>query len=324
MYDTQESQDTQQFEVPAVAVSHHQINPDAIIARPRSEEWLEERRNYLGSTDVSAILGLNPYVTPRLVYLDKKGLIPPKEMNQAMAHGLNLEEYVGKCYARTTGYKIRRSKLYRHKDFPYFAANPDYEVLSIRPRRLLECKTAGYFAGQVFGDLQDQVPDQYLIQCSWQMFVTGREFVDLATLIGGQDFRIYTIPRDEELIGMIAEQAYSWWNTYILSECPPPISGEKGDTEYLNSEYPQHYDNTLYAGPDLDDICLKLRDVSEQVSSLSKEQDRLKNSVKEYMKDSSKLEFSAGSITWKTNEKGVRVFKPNFSKSTSSAGKVVA
>ena len=35
------------------------------------QEWLRERKNYLGGTDLSAICSLNPYRTALDVYLDK-------------------------------------------------------------------------------------------------------------------------------------------------------------------------------------------------------------------------------------------------------------
>ena len=35
------------------------------------QEWLRERKNYLGGSDLGAIAGLNPYRTALDVYLDK-------------------------------------------------------------------------------------------------------------------------------------------------------------------------------------------------------------------------------------------------------------
>lgn len=304
----------QDRELPQVPVTSYMIDPEALLRRKQSEEWLEERSSYLGATDVAAIVGVHPYKTPLGVFREKKGLEPPLKMNQPMAHGCNLELYVAQCYSRITGRKLHKSRFYRDKKIPYFAANPDYEVRGERPLRLVECKTAGFFAGQIFGENIDSIPDQYLIQCMWQLAITKRQVCDLAVLIGGQDFRIYTIERDEELIKMLKSQADNWWKTYILSDCPPPITGEKPDSEYVKNEYPTSCDNILYAGPDLDDICLELKKAREVAKAAATEEERLTNIVKLAMGSSGELQFSGGKITWKTNGNGSRRFCCYFSK----------
>ena len=182
-------------------------DPTKLQFRARSLSWIEERSTYLGGSDIAAIMGLDPYRTALGVYQEKKGLSSPLQINEPMVHGQNLELYVARCYRALTGRQIHKSHLYRHKDFPHLAVNPGYEIRSERPLRLLECRTTGYFAGQVFGQEGDGVPERYLVQCMWQLAITRRQVCDLAVLIGGQDFRIYTIERDEELITALIERA---------------------------------------------------------------------------------------------------------------------
>lgn len=289
------------------------IDPAAMQLRGPSQDWVDERCTYLGATDVAAIMRLHPYITPLNVYQDKKGLAPQLAMNQAMVHGQNLELYVARLYSKCTGRKLHKSKLYRDKRFPHFACNPDYEIRGERPLRLLECKTAGYWGGQIFGEQGDAVPDQYLIQCMWQLAITGRQVCNLGVLIGGQDFRIYTIERDEDVIRELRAKADEWWQTYILSDCPPPLTGDKPDTQWVKDEYPSSVDgNVLYAPPVIDDMCIELRTVREGVKALSSEQARLENEIKHYMKEAAVLESSAGQITWKSSKSGSRSFCCKF------------
>ena len=58
------------------------------------EEWLESRRHGIGGSDASAILGLNPYVSPLKVYADKIGKGKTEETNEAMRQGTDFEQYV--------------------------------------------------------------------------------------------------------------------------------------------------------------------------------------------------------------------------------------
>ena len=45
----------------------------------------------------------------------------------------------------------------------------------------------------------DEIPDYYMTQVQHYLAVTGVKTADVAVLIGGNDFRIYTIEADEEL-----------------------------------------------------------------------------------------------------------------------------
>ncbi len=55
------------------------------------EEWLEERRKSIGGSDAAALVGMNPYVTPYMLWADKTGRLPPKEDNEAMRQGRDLK-----------------------------------------------------------------------------------------------------------------------------------------------------------------------------------------------------------------------------------------
>jgi predicted phage-related endonuclease len=230
-----------------------------------------------------------------------------------MVHGQNLELYVAQCYSRLTGRKLHKSRFCRDKHVPYFAVNPDYETRGERPVRLVECKTAGAFMKDEWGEEGDAVPDQYLLQCMWQLAITGKQIVDLAVLIGGQDLRIYTIERDEDLIAHIRSEAMNWWETYMLSQTPPPISGMKPDTEYVNSEFSNSIEQVVYADPELDDLCIALRDARLAVNQADEYKTKLENDIKLRMKEASVLESSVGKITWKnTANGGSRRFVPKF------------
>ena len=56
------------------------------------EDWLAERRNSLGGSDMGAVLGLNRWSSPYSVWAEKTGRLPPKEDSEAMRQGRNLEE----------------------------------------------------------------------------------------------------------------------------------------------------------------------------------------------------------------------------------------
>ncbi len=182
----------------------------------------------------------------------------------------NLELYVARCYRAETGRQIHRSRLYRHRDFPHLAVNPGYEIRGERPLRLLECKTTGYFAGQIFGQPGEVVPEQDPRAVHGQLAITRRLVCDLAVLIGGQDFRIYTIERDEELITALIERAHKFWCDFVLAGCPPPLTGREPDCHWVKDQHPASTEEVIYASPEMDELCKALREVSEGVKALGR------------------------------------------------------
>lgn len=66
-------------------------------------EWLMHRKNAVGGSDASTVVGLNPYSSVYELWADKLGRIPPKEENEAMRIGHDLEEYVAKRFTEATG-----------------------------------------------------------------------------------------------------------------------------------------------------------------------------------------------------------------------------
>ena len=65
------------------------------IIRPKNrEEWLEVRKNGIGSSEVATIVGLNPWQTPYQLWRIKTGQDAPKNENFAMKAGHYLEDAV--------------------------------------------------------------------------------------------------------------------------------------------------------------------------------------------------------------------------------------
>ncbi len=63
--------------------------------------------------------------------------------------------------------------------------------------------------------------------------ITGAPFCTVAALVGADDLRLYTVPRDEEIIGMIRDKAIQWWEAYVVAEVPPPMKSAKDASRML-------------------------------------------------------------------------------------------
>jgi len=262
------------------------------------EEWLDIRRRGIGGSDVGAILGLNKYRTPLDVYFEKRGEVEPEDLsdNDAVHFGIVLEDVIAAEYERRTGRKVRRNnRVLQHPKYPWMLANLDREVVG--RERILECKTAGaYMAGGWGESGTDQVPESYLLQCMHYLAVTGRQVADLAVLIGGRDFRIYEIRRDEELIQMLIEREAEFWARVERGDPPAPLL-----LQDVSKLFPRHTpDKEVEATPDVLALLQGLRDRKDTIKRLKEEAERLQMKISEAMGDAERLVHEGMTLaTWK-------------------------
>ena len=196
----------------------------AVLALPETEsraDWLAQRRTGIGGSDVAAILGLSKWRTPLDVYLRKRGEGSEQPDNPAMYWGRALEPVVLAAYADETGHDVRRpEKIIVHPTIPYLIASLD--GFTDEPR-IVEVKTAR--SGNGWGEPGSaDVPDDYALQVQHYMAVTGFPVADIPVLIGGSDFRIYTVPADVELQAAMIERCAEFWQRVMDGNPPDPVS----------------------------------------------------------------------------------------------------
>lgn len=184
-------------------------------------EWLAQRRTGIGGSDAAAVLGMSKWKTPLSVWLDKTGHDTTTTESEPMRWGTLLEPVVRQEYAERSGNEVRQpDTILRHPTHPFMLANIDGVTSS---GRLVEIKTARTAEGWGVPGT-DEVPEDYLIQVQHYMAVTALPVADIAVLIGGSDFRIYTVPSDAELQGMMIDLEREFWTSVERNEPPPPKS----------------------------------------------------------------------------------------------------
>lgn len=271
-----------------------------------TDAQLLERKDGLGGSDSGAILGLNPYRTPLDVYLEKRGESAPLDLsdNQAVHFGNVLEDVVAEEYVRRTGNKVRRvNQMLRHPDHSFMTAYLDRKITG--DRKVLECKTAGQYASKQWGPSgTDQVPEWYLAQVTHYMIVTGYHCADLATLIGGQDFRIYSFTLDDELAGIIVRAEEEFWQLVQDGIAPAPVN-----TNDLETLYAIDNGESLLADDETIATILRLKTLRDQIKVLKGEDAKLAFDIKKAMNDCSVLLGDDGAplVTWKKSKDSKRL-----------------
>lgn len=256
------------------------------IAFNNHDEWLEIRKKYIGGSDAAAVVGLNSFSSPYTVWADKLGKLPPKEDNEAMRLGRDLEDYVAKRFTEQTGKKVRRKNfILWNSDYPFAHANVDR--LIVGENAGLECKTTSVLNLKNFKN--GEFPENYYVQCMHYMAVTGYKKWYLAVLILGKEFKVFEIERDEDEIKALMEAEREFW-TYVENGEPPMIDGSEATTNTIKTVLAESNDDTpvnLFA---YDSTLEQYIALSKQIKELENLRDEMANKVKVFMDSSAKGE----------------------------------
>ena len=242
------------------------------------EEWLESRRNGIGGSDASAILGVNPYSSPLRVYLDKIGKGEEKETNEAMRQGTDFEQYVADRFVEATGKKIRRcNKILQHPSYPWMLANIDRDIVGENAG--LECKTTSPYSKFKFDE--GEINPHYFWQCVHYMAVTGAERWYVSIVVLGKSHHVFCIERDESAIEQLIEAEREFWEEHVVPKVPPLPTGGEVDDEALQVLYPKgEQGDTVLALDNMDDaLNLRALKVKER-DALQEEIDGIDQQIK--------------------------------------------
>lgn len=259
--------------------------------------WLAERRKGIGGSDVAAILGVSPYRTALEVYLDKRGELIDQPENDAMRWGSRLEPVVRQEYSDQTGRAVLvPDHILRHDRHDFMLANLDGFT---EDGRIFEAKTAR--SGQGWGDPgTDEVPQGYLFQVQHYMAVTGYPVADVAVLIGGSDFRIYTVEADRDLHNMLVDAEAAFWQRVVDADPPEPVS--MADVKALWGRFSR--EQKIEATPDLLQALEDLRGYKTAIAELEELADSRKLAIMAALGEADTLVDTSGRplVTWKAGK----------------------
>jgi len=262
------------------------------------KEQLSDRKTGIGSSDAAAALGLSPWVTPLELYLEKISDDTPSLDSDAIYWGNRLEDMVANEYALRTGQGVRRRRrAYHHPEAPLLT-HIDRKIEG--EQVVLECKTANAFAAGDWGEPgTDRVPEHYFIQAMHHLAVTGWQRCDIAVLIGGSDFRIYQIERNEALIGKLVELLSEFWYNHVERRQPP----DPRTTADLLRRWPTSSGNIITITPQdsMWGTLVHLEHLRASKKGLESMIEEVERDVKTFMADAPEIQDDLGNtlVSWK-------------------------
>lgn len=265
------------------------------------EEWLSWRKKGIGGSDAGAIAGMNPWRSAIDVFMDKTNPeVTPQEERMPMKVGRYLEDLVARLWMEETGKTVRNNNhILQHDDYPFMLANIDREVVG--EKAILECKTTSAFNQEQWKD--DNIPQQYVIQCLHYLAVTGYDRCYLACLVGNHGFVTRVIERDEDAINALIAIEKDFWYFHVVQEKMPAPDGSDTAGDAIKTIYAE-------GDPDIEEVDLtddfndhildRVDEIDGLIDALNTEKAEIVQNIQLAMKEAETAKIGGRKVTWKT------------------------
>lgn len=193
---------------------------------PITATQLEQRKSRLGSSDMAAVLGVDPFRNAYDVWLEKTGKLEAEtKESEAMRMGTLLEPAV-LAYAEDEIGKLTRNQFRSAKDVD-FPMGANIDAIVVATGEPVEAKTSGLRTGIPFenwGDsLSDQVPDRVIVQATFHILCLAeiKSVCHVPALLGGRGFDRFIVPYDADIADAIKTEGHNFWHKHVLADIPP-------------------------------------------------------------------------------------------------------
>ena len=285
------------------------------IIRPKSrEEWLERRKDGIGSSEVATIVGLNPWETPYQLWRVKLGIDPPKQENFAMRAGHYLEDAVARFWHDETQQEIIKASatdwLIVNDERPFMRVSPDRTYWlagrrrSNRNKGILECKTT-----QLSVDADD-LPKHWFVQVQYQLGVAELQHGSLAWLSSGREFGYKDLVFVPDFYEWLVEEVAKFWIDNIQGKKEPSAVS----VQDVLLKYNRHTDGKVL---EVDDEIFRdyqdLKDVRRQIDALEERKETLEGRIKMAFGDAEAISYGGDTIaTWKAPKPSLKFDAKRF------------
>lgn len=179
-------------------------------------DWLLLRQSMITATNISAIMGINPWATALALWEEKLGIRLPQKLNDKMAEGMALEVHA-RDYFNKQHQSDYEPVVLQHGEISYLMASLD--GLN-RKGEVLEIK-----CGKGSHELAKQgiVPEYYLSQLNCQMFCANVKTAIYFSYRSDDDNYLIVVERDDVFIDKMLIEVHKFYRM-LLDFTPPPLS----------------------------------------------------------------------------------------------------
>lgn len=206
----------------------------------RTPEWYAWRKGRITASDMSAVMGKNPWKTDNDIFMEKLGLAEERPQTEAMRRGVELEPVALQLLSERVGVQFKPIVV-EHDTLPIGASLDGYshEMIPI-DKHGMECDQSFAWIAEVkcTGERSHEivkantVPDHYMIQCQAQLLCTDADICFFANYCDG-DLVVIEISPDKEMQTEIIKAATDFWERVQNLDAPDPKYVKLNSTDWM-------------------------------------------------------------------------------------------
>jgi len=228
-----------------------------------SEAWHEFRKNHIGASEISMIMGSNPWKSAYELWLEKTDKVKPKGANKAMQRGSLMEEEALHEF-------IAQSKRFYEPKVGVFSkwhtASASFDGLSEDETHIVEIKCPG---SKSYDDmLENGIPLYYRHQVEWQLMISKAEKADFFVYASENLNFSYSVFPDKEMQDEMLVKAKAFWDC-VQNDKRPELSDD--DYELIDDDY------------EFSKLANQYLEIDEQIKELESLRKAFKDSLIDYI-----------------------------------------
>lgn len=266
-------------------------------------EQIETRRKGIGASEIAAVFGRHPFQSPADLYMIKRGMVPPPEVNVDMKRGNFLEDGIAKWTAADLDLTLVMGSTITHPEIPVAIATPDRLIVPADYRErskgdsafpavegLLEIKSPRRNIGWAAPEVDPQgIPEYIMLQLQWQLGI-GRAYYEsdftrgiVSALIYGER-STYDFTFNQELFDFLTAGAVEWWDRHIIHDEAPEIDGSKGAAAYLDKMFPANKTDVIKdSDANVETAIFALKELETQAKEVDRAKKEAQNRIKAFI-----------------------------------------
>lgn len=209
-----------------------------MLTFPSREKWLQARKNTIGGSDASAVVGMNPYKTNVDLWAEKTGLVIPEDISDKpyVKYGHDAEPLLRELFRLDfPEYQVfyEDNNLFLNEKYPWGHYSADGWLLDRKGRKgILEIKTTEILQSMQKEKWDHRIPDNYFVQILHGLLILEADFAilkaQLKTVFDGIPYlqtRHYFIERSEveEDIEFLKSSENNFWRNVQSNQRPALI-----------------------------------------------------------------------------------------------------
>ena len=276
------------------------------VIRPAThQEWLDERKKGIGSSEAGTIMGVNKFDTPYGLWRRKTGVDGPIPSNEAMELGHHMEPAVVTMFAARTG-----AYICKNSEGDWIAVDKKNEYLRVSPDRLfyedgakhtkknlriLECKTTSVAVDP------DDFPVYWYCQLQYQMGVMGVKKGAVAWISSYPrlNFGYKEFDFNPDFYKALTEAIEQFW---LINVCGGIAPDDINSQDTLLKHPTSNAGETVQADAELIDVYNNLKAITGEIDALEDSRTYLEDRIKMFMGDAETLVSPTGATmaVWKS------------------------